>query len=700
MERDQKRYILDNAGRVPPDEMARRLGIPERKVRRFLKTRPSPPPRAGRDNPIIPAVIIILACAIVYANSLEGAFIWDDVHLVKNNTYVKSWRYLPSVFTKDIAAGAKVRAYSYRPLQTVSYMVDRSLWGMDVTGYHVTNLFFHIMTALCVFWLIEVLFRKRALSLITALLFAVHPVHVEAVSYISGRADPMSGVFILLALILYIRSGRSGGITLLLLSAASYLCAVLTRENSLVVPFIILLYHYAFRVKLDPKRFVPVLAVTFAYILFRLSALGHLFPHLEYPSTFAERIPGFFASISSYARLLIVPLGLHMDRGRGMFDLYDPAVLLGIVILVLSFVYIIRSGRSGGLEFFGLSWFFITLLPQSNLYPINAYMAEHWLYLPSVGFFLLLAAGLMKLYADPKLRAAGVIAALSLFVFFSAVTVKQNTYWRDPMSFYGRVLEFSPHSARAHNSLGLRYEEAGDRKEAMNSYKRAIESDPAFVYPYHNMGRLLSEAGRKEEAVEWYKKALRIDPTFAGTHYNLGNTYSDMNRYEEAVASYKEALAIYPDYADALHNMARAYNSMGRTDEAIRYYGMALKVNPTDASAYNNLGNIYNLSGRYGEAEEAYMKAIELDPAGPDAYNNLGALYSYKGNDKKALAMFKKALGADPDYGVTYNNIAVIYMRNGEYGLAIEYCDRAAALGEPDAPLIEALKPHRGGEGR
>ena len=490
------------------------------------------------------SLIIIVVGLFVYGNSLNGQFIWDDHILVKNNPYITSWTYLPKIFTENIGRDSGRNCQHYRPLQTVTYMLDYSLWGLNVQGYHITNTLLHIFVGLSLYWLITLLYGNWLLSLLTSLFFIVHPIHTAAISYISGRADALAGLFILLCLIFYIKYLQTKKATLYIAIILSYTFALLSRENSLIFIGLLLLYHYTFEKKYRPKIFLSFIGVSFLYVLLRLAALNVFLPNPSPATTLWQRLPGFFVAITNYLRLLLLPLNLHMEYGKRLFAFTHPKTAIGIIMVIFLLFYAFKKSRTKKLAFFSILWFFITLLPQSNLCPLNAYMAEHWLYLPSIGFFLILAGALNYLYKKQKGRILAIILTLSLLSFYSYLTIRQNNYWKDPVTFYQRTLPYT--------------------------------SRPAKIYS--NLGTVYSDIGKNEEAIASLKKAIAINPRRASPYYNLGNVYSRMKKLNKAVAAYKKAIEIKPDYAKAHNNLAIAYSRKKEYALAIKHCDRAIEL--------------------------------------------------------------------------------------------------------------------------
>jgi tetratricopeptide (TPR) repeat protein len=511
-------------------------------------------------KPVITFIILVAILGVaVYANSLNGKFIWDDDYLIKDNAYIRNWSNIKEIFTKDIAAGADIDFTSYRPIQILSYAADYSTWKLNPKGYHITNMSLHITVALLVFWLINLLFNDRFLSFLTAAFFVIHPVHTAAVSYISGRADSLAALFLILSFILYIKALDKEDMIFYLMMLLSYTLALLSRESAIILPILLLFYHFALRKKLNIEKFVVIAGIAFAYILLRLIVIKTAMPHTLSPSTFLQRMPGFFAAITNYMKILFMPLVLPMEYGDKLFRFSDPKVILGIAITAFLLFYAVRKKCRESLVFFSIGWFFIALLPQSNLYPVNAYMAEHWLYLPSIGFFLALAHVLERCATNrrPGLNLAYGLLIIFMLVFYSFLTIKQNNYWKEPVTFYERTLELVPDSWRMHNNLGNTYSANRDYDSAISSYKKAIELHPGYAAAYFNLGNVYKDTGDYKAAIDFYKKAIDKGMRSSKAYNNLGVMYEQIGRPEEAVVSYNKALTINPDDAYARNNLKR-----------------------------------------------------------------------------------------------------------------------------------------------
>ncbi len=660
--------------------------------------------------------LIIALGFIAYANLLNGKFLYDDLVFIKDNAFIKSPSLIINCFTKEIPAGTGMgrRSSFYRPLQTASYAINYAICKLDVRGYHLTNTILHIAVALCVFWFINILFQNNFLSLVTAILFVVHPIQTEAVSYISGRCDPLAFFFIILCMSIYIKLLNQDrfNIVWFIFLLLSYMCALLSKEHSLILPFLLLLYHLVFKKRIKVITFLSLLGVAAIYMVIRASVLKPI-PASLVTDTILDRIPGLFVAIFSYIKLLFLPFSLHMEYGQRIFTWTDPraigGILISLAILILGYFK-----RSNKIILFSIGWFFLALLPVSNLYRINFFMAEHFLYIPSMGAFLLIAYFLSILYNDKKYKIAALILVTVGTVFFLGLTIKQNDYWKDPLTLYKRTLEFSsdsananinlgqiyigqgkftealfnfnkaleidPNSADAYDNRGYVYDKLGDYHQALLDYNKAIELNPKYPETYNNRGSTNGKNGNYDQAILDYNKAIELNPDFAEAYSNRGNVYNIQNNYDQAILDYNKAIEIDPKYEKAYFNRGLAYDNKNNLDEAILDYSKTLELNPAYVEVYNNRGSAFYNKGNYDQAILDYNTAIKLSPNYPEAYNNRGSAYNRKGNYDQAISDYNKAIELNSNYPEAYNNLGRAYNSKGKYDQAILNYNKAIEL--------------------
>jgi tetratricopeptide (TPR) repeat protein len=313
---------------------------------------------------------------------------------------------------------------------------------------------------------------------------------------------------------------------------------------------------------------------------------------------------------------MVLPVNLHVEYGRKLFNPLDPMVVLGVIFLAALLIAMVRNKKNKTMMF-GLGWFTVSMIPVSNIYPLNAYMAEHWLYLPSVGIFLILAWGAGILIQRGGLARIMALSAVALFtVIWVVMTHNQNKNWADPVSFYERAIKYSPDSVKMYNDLGRLYgTDNKDAEKAEKVLKKAIMSDPKYPLSYNNLGLLYYNNGKKEEGIALYRKALKLSPFYTDALNNLAMAYNEKGMYPEAIRLYQKALQTNPNYDLLYSNLGATYINMGRNNEAEYVLGIAIKLNPRLADAYFNLAILYARTGRAAQAMNVYNKAVELKPA-------------------------------------------------------------------------------------
>jgi len=435
-------------------------------------------------------LLLFLIGVGVYSFNLNNPLFWDDDDWIVNNPYVHSLsgENLKNIFTKDMLSGFGLSSNYYRPLLLASFAFNWVLHGTNPFGYHLISNLFHIVNALLIFFLLStittlnvvmtktvdnsLLFSKRA-AFIAALLWLVHPLNVEAVAYISGRGDPMSVFFILLALWLFIKNRKWWAIV-------PFVLAILSRETAILMPALLMVYYISFlsKQRLWPafkeafKKTIPYWAISVFYFILRLTILNfkdtlNFYSQTNlYTENISYRLYTFGHVLVEYLKILFVPLGLHMERNILVnTSFYQWPVWLGFLI-VLGIVLIgfilfrnllkienwklkIKEPNSNfRIWFFGWGWFFVAIAPVSGIIPINALMYEHWLYLPLVGLSALAGwyLGLLLDKTRPKALLYRLVVVLLVvwLGFFSVASAKRNLAWGNPAKFYEDILKYSP----------------------------------------------------------------------------------------------------------------------------------------------------------------------------------------------------------------------------------------------------------------
>ncbi|MBP9854060.1 MAG: tetratricopeptide repeat protein [Candidatus Omnitrophica bacterium] len=691
MKSDQRKYILQHYKSQSSKQIAAHLNIKERTVQRFIDSQQVKVDDAGGKGKSdekkkkirwLLLFAVILCGFLVYSSSLKGELIWDDNILIRNNSDLRDWGHLKEVFFGNLGGeGLYYKHSSYRPVQTLTYMVDYSIWKLNPFGYHMTNIICHLLAAGLLYIFIFKIFSSNYLSFITAFLFVLHPTHTEAVTYISGRADPLSAVFMLASMIFYLRSQEKEKMLNHVMMAVMYILGILSRENALMVPVFILVYHAAIRLKINWRPMIIYASIAAFYIYLRVKeVIGGMGLDEPVKTSILERIPGFFVAYLSYLKLMILPFNLHMEYLRPLFYMSDPRAIAGGILFLIT-ILVAYFGKKNKLVIFGLLWFLVGLFPVANVFVVvNAYMAEHWLYIPSMGLFLVMAGAITKLSSkNEMLRSALFVFVLLLGTFYGYLTYQQNKTWLNQIDFYERTRKFAPDSARLHADLGEAYYRVGRVEDSRDSTIRAIQLRPNYYAAWSNLGTIYVRLGEIDKAIEAYQNSLKISPGYFNAHFNLANIYKDQEKFDEAITHYEQALKYKPSLAMAYNNLAICYNQKGNLEKAkgndalfrtykeiaIENYQKGINFEP-NTKFYNNLASALSDVDRHQEAIELYNKALQL---GPDIYDggiimyNLALEYYRIKDTTNFLSTFERANSIPINSASTYERLASMYSK-------------------------------------
>lgn len=617
----------------------------------------------GYLKPAAIFITILLAGWFVYFNSLVNPFIWDDLALVSNNLHIRNLAYIPRLFIESVYH-QDMDGRFYRPILMMSYALDYRLYGLSPLGYHLSNILIHSGVALLVYGLISLIFRRNLLAFLTAMFFVLHPIQTEAVTYISGRADPLAAFFCLLSLYFFVRYVDFEGIKRKLYfgaSALSFMLGLLTKESSAAFPLILVFYEACFRKDGLKKKKIAKYAV-YLIILLAYGIMRH-FILLNVKASYStanfmptvNRLYTVPLVIFTYLKLLLFPKDLHMDRSDFLFDwplsFFEPRVIftLSTLIIITALVWVIRKRSKEVL--FGAGWFMLLLLPFLNIVPINAFVAEHWLYLASIGFFLMLSwvfIGLLR-FRFMRLCIAGLI--IVIFAVFGALTIKQNYIWRDPIILYSYISKLSPASVRALSNLSAAYYDSGLYEKAEKKARQALAAEPSGIFAinnYINLGLSLYKEGRKEEALEAYTKAIEINPDYSLGYWYMGDIFYSGEETDRAIGFYKKAALLTPSNASYWYTLGNAYMKNKRFKEASDAYEKALEAYPYFFEVRINLAASYSSVGLLKKAFAEYQEALKINPGSPEAYYGIGNICAAIGETEKAREFWQEALKKNP----------------------------------------------------
>jgi tetratricopeptide (TPR) repeat protein len=483
------------------------------------------------------SLLLFLALGfMLYVNVMNGKFVFDDNIFIENNQFVKMGD-IKSIFTSGITQGSGLNDNFYRPLQQSLYVLSYRISGNETWSYHLWNILFHSLNGFLLFTLLLQLFpNRRGLGLIVALLFLFHPLQTQAVSYISGLSEPLSGFFILLSLNLFsalfsIKSLLSKSLFGLAFMLTSLL-ALFAKENAVVIAplsMLILLYQWKEGQRLELiHKFLPAFAllIGLGFVYLKMTALnftgsfGLSNEENIYNENLSIRIITFINVFTEYLKMYLGPWHLHYETPYTAYTNFSrPQSVLAILLIGTWMGYGLWMYRKGDfLPFFSFAWFFIAIAPVSGIIPLNSIYLEHWLYLPQIGISILLVYFASSLLAQFS-WSPWVLTPVLLFC--SILVMGRNKDWADPERFYRNEIKYTKKSARMYNNLAMVLADKKDCKSAVPYYQKAIALYDIYPQSHHNLARCLEDLGYLPEAADEYFRALMLDPNFLYSHSKL-----------------------------------------------------------------------------------------------------------------------------------------------------------------------------------
>ena len=686
---------------------------------------------------------LVLAAALVaaYGNTMRYPFVFDDVLDIAQNPAIRHLWPPSDLFITHSGEDAGLHS---RPVVRLSFAVNYAQGGTASTLiFHLTNLGVHILAALTFFGIVRRTLRlpglqprfgaaAMPLALAAALLWSLHPLQTNAVTYLVQRYESMMGLFYLLAVYGVVRSAGSAHPRLW--ASVTVLCALLSmgcKEVGVSIPLIVLLYDRTFlagsfrdALRRRGGMYLGLLSAWLALALLQVLTLRRAWAGAALSYTWWQYARSQPDVIVHYLRLAFWPHPLVLDYDWPLAQTWGqvlPAALVVVGLVAATAWALVRRPAWG---FLG-AWFFLILAPTSSVLPLADLAFVHRMYLPLaavvmaavVGGYLL---GHRLLSGWPRLaRFSGWTLVAVVVASLATRTVLRNADYRSGVSIWKETVFRRPLNARAHNNLGgalgsrgqfdeaiahfrkaleINPEYAGARSNLGNAlaggeqfevaiaeYRKALEIEPDDVDALNNLGIALAGRGQVEEAIAQYRKALAIEPRNAEAHYNLGNALSGRGAADEAIAHYQKALEIKPEYMKAHCNLGTALAGRGRVDEAIAHWRKALEINPDDAEVHNNLGLGLACRGQIDEAIAHYRRAAEIKPDFAAAYFNNGNALAGRGQLGEAIACYRKALKIKPDYLEAHGNLGLALAGCGQFDEAIAHYRKASEIKPDDA---------------
>jgi tetratricopeptide (TPR) repeat protein len=653
------------------------------------------PVRIGPLRLALAAAGLALATAWVYSPVWHGGWIWDDPAELTQNPALRADGGLAAIWSG--ASGV-----DYFPLKTTVEWAEWRCWGGDPAGYHAVNLGLHLLSAFLLWHLLRRLGVRWAW--LGGLLFAIHPMAVESVAWVSELKNTLSLALVLLALAAHLEfdgreSGRPGAGrgAWYAASLGCFVLAMLSKSTVAMFPAILLLFAWWKRGRVT-RREVGAIAPFFGVALV-LGLVTVWFQHQRaiagiplglggWPSRLA--VAGLAAGF--YLAKGVLPLALSPIYPRWNVSPPSAAQFLPWLGLALAIGWLAsRRGNWRRAVWLGLGWFFLNLIPVLGLVPMAyqriSWVADHLAYLSLAGLAGLAAAGAGALQEriSPRRPWPLAVGVGVICVLLAAESHRYAGVFRDEASLWTYTLERNPAAWLAQNNLGKVLYLDGRRDAAAERFRRALELYPDDAEAHFNLALVLADEGRTAEAAAEDAAALRLRPAFPEAENSVGNGHLRAGRPAEAVSAYAEAIRLNPDYPEARANRGAAYLALGRLPEAVADLAEALRLRPDFPEAHFNLGNALQRSGRPADAIAQYREALAERPGYAEACNSLGLALAATNRLPEAVPFYEQALRLRPDYPEAHFNLGNAWAQAGRTDEAIaEY--QKALRGEPGSP--------------
>jgi tetratricopeptide (TPR) repeat protein len=636
---------------------------------------------------------------LVFGRTCGFEFInYDDNSYVYSNAAVTQGMTL-----KGVAAAFSCQATdNWVPLTTLSHMLDCQFYGLNAGGHHLTNVLLHMATAILLFLVLARMTGTVWRSALVAAVFAIHPLRVESVAWVSERKDVLSGLFFMLTLGAYVRYVRKprkliGYLMVLFLFALG----LMSKPVLVTLPVVLLLLDYwplnrfATAAPLTAKtgladwwgnlsntarlvlEKIPLLALSLASCIPTVLAEK---PGIQTVATFPLplRIENALVSCLIYIGQMFYPARLavfypYPANGLPVWEVAGALIALAAISLAVWF-----WRREHPYLLTGWLWYLVILIPVIGLIQVGGQArADRHTYLSQIGLYVMLVWLAADLADRVRYRvwvpASCAILVLGLLTWRARA---QTAYWINTETLQAHTLDCTIDNPVAHNCLGLNLYDKGRVDEAIVQYQDALRISPRYDDAHDNLGNALLQKGEVGKAISEYQEALSINPGLAGAHYNLGNALRQQGRVEEAISEYQAALKLDPGMVNAWNNLGLALAQNGQVDDAIQQYRKALEIDPRNADACDNLGDALAQTGQAEPAAAEFQEALKLDPKNVEAHNNLGNLLGQAGRVDEAVSQYQAALKLDPDYANAHLGLGTVLLQKGQLNEAIlQYLD-------------------------
>lgn len=649
-------------------------------------------------NLVFPYFLILTIGTLCYAPSLNGSFTFDDYPSIVENESIRDLSDL-----RNLWQNSTTRFVAY-----FTFALNFYFHELNVTGFRLVNLIIHLLSGAAVFWMVRLLFaapeikgsslapQEKEVALAASLLFISHPVEVQAVSYVVQRLASLMTLFYILSLVFFVKArlnchaGRARHTLLYSVSFVSALMAMFTKEPAFTLPLCLIVIEFFFfspSIRKTARHLeriwpmfltLPVIPIT--YLLTRQKDIERLGLATQADTiSRSDYLLTQFNVIRTYLRLILFPVKQSVDYDYPIsHHFFEPSTFASFLLLCLVLVLAIILFRKFRLISFGIIWFFLTLMVESSVIPIEDVIFEHRLYLPSVGIILSFTCLIFTLMPHkPK-------ALFALFTFIicmaSLVTINRNVTWREQIFVWNQAVANAPNKFRAYLNRGVAYEAMNRYELAMQDYALAMQLKKSHPYPYLNRGVIFFSQGDYESAVSEFNIALGLKPDNPRAYLDRGLAYLASGKKEKAYQDFRTAAGLKPKDPFYLNALGVICNRTGRFDLAMLAFTRAIALNDKFATPYFNRAKTKLFTGSFNAAIKDLDHACELALDIPELYHNRALAHVGLCQYRSAIKDFTRAISRDPGYAETYSNRGMAYHRLGLERRALMDLDRAIEL--------------------
>ncbi len=639
-----------------------------------------PQRKIGAFSFLLVTILVMVAGTIPYLKLTENAFVsYDDFEYVVENPHVQelSLENLKWAFISTEQA-------NWHPLAWVSHMLDLWMYGMNPAGHHFTNLLLHLAVSLLLLVVLFKMTKQLWPSAFVAALFAAHPLHVESVAWVSERKDVLCAFFWMVttgAYVQYVRcfANKRVAVFWYLLMLFSFGFGAMSKPMIVTLPLALALLDYWPLKRIMSKRLlfekIPLICIAAGVCWITLSAQSQEAVVAWSQLSTGNRIVNALLAYGKYIGKILWPFDLAVFYPHTLYSFPSALCFSGwiAILLVLSSIAVLFRKRRPYL-IVGWLWYLGTLIPTIGLVQVGGQaMADRYMYIPSVGLFIMFAWWLAERCSRTVVAKLKVALAAVVIVLCAVVSWHQVAHWKNTSSLFGHALDVTENNYIAHYALAHEAQASGDLDRALSQYKASLAIEPAYVEAHNNVGTVLAKLGRSDEAALSLWRAIRFDPSFHPAYFQLGGVFLSRNYVPAAASAFSRAVELQPRNIEYRHAMGIALHRLGQRRDAMRIWVQLIDEAPDNAEVQNSIGKALIEGKDMVGAEKHINAAILASPDFPEAHYNMANVQAANGRIDEALASFRRAVKLKPDYVDAHSNMANALFMTGKQLEAIAH---------------------------